>query len=633
MLPVVAEIPQPAEGSTDAQKRAKAGTKRKRGKNDGDEDAPKTKLPRRSKIVNCEGCRIRKSKCDHVRPGCSQCKLTGMECVYSKDAQPIPGLIAILSQGGKSVPEIFARFRSAFNDLEAAMANHLANGSKDSGDAPITMSFILNADGYFAGPSALASYPSILDTPASRSTTLVGETSLHSHGGMPSSAFDLQQIPESYHLLLDSQRLRTTVSWYKDHVVQEFRFATPEVLEGLCHLDPQSPLLLYACAVAFLHTPNPSDAAHIAPVYFQLAQEQSQRRDSFGAKSGIDTLEALLLQAQYLFSTRGDPEKIWRIAGDCVRLAVSLGLHREARQLAGYDADANRRRWAMHNSLFLDRWTSFISGRPSALRNREFNTALPDDGEGKFGTHCELFEFVRILGDVMEETSSIFAMSYERGEALDQRLREFLAGTSNAGSNVAGRFNSINVRLMGQHVRAMMHKPRIHLEDGCEAVQQEEEDRACNFIGDAAKSVIVEAGNIPAKPAGRLAWAPHIIEVAAQLLTKHDMSEARNLLPNAANALSWWEEAPIASSEQKTVDQLLRFVAGNVRPDMPPPPPPPAPIANMSFEGLLRFDVGAEDDMPFLAGGPFVIGDEFYREPEPMPASVDPSLLLGIATQ
>lgn len=45
---------------------------------------------RRSKVVSCQGCRRRKSKCDHSRPGCTQCRIVGIECVYQADAQAAP---------------------------------------------------------------------------------------------------------------------------------------------------------------------------------------------------------------------------------------------------------------------------------------------------------------------------------------------------------------------------------------------------------------------------------------------------------------------------------------------------------------------------------------------------------------
>lgn len=55
--------------------------------------ADPTQYPRKRVSVACEICRVRKTRCDAVRPSCSFCSSLNVQCVYRKPSGVIANLL------------------------------------------------------------------------------------------------------------------------------------------------------------------------------------------------------------------------------------------------------------------------------------------------------------------------------------------------------------------------------------------------------------------------------------------------------------------------------------------------------------------------------------------------------------
>ncbi|EED19760.1 conserved hypothetical protein [Talaromyces stipitatus ATCC 10500] len=105
-------------------------------------------------------------------------------------------------------------------------------------------------------------------------------------------------------------------------------------------------------------------------------------RDSFQALVFTATLENVqaLLLLQLYEQNSGERNTSWLILGLAVRMAITLGMHREGTYASFDKAEAHTRRvvwWTLYQVEFN---MSMILGRPPTINAKEVNVSLPEDG-------------------------------------------------------------------------------------------------------------------------------------------------------------------------------------------------------------------------------------------------------------
>ncbi|KAG8969247.1 hypothetical protein FRC03_003772 [Tulasnella sp. 419] len=126
----------------------------------------------------------------------------------------------------------------------------------------------------------------------------------------------------------------------------------------------------------------------------------------------LEVLQALILLSWAEFGG-GRDSGLWMYSRMAVAMAMDLGLHRENTvQLASSDAERDRIRFTWWSVFLVDRINSWGTGRPIAIADDQFDTALPvpfhaDDVTKPppismvFGQLCGLVQLRGRLGDVL----------------------------------------------------------------------------------------------------------------------------------------------------------------------------------------------------------------------------------------
>ncbi|KAG8842519.1 hypothetical protein FRB96_005331 [Tulasnella sp. 330] len=226
--------------------------------------------------------------------------------------------------------------------------------------------------------------------------------------------------------------------------------------------------------------------------YFNLAEQAYQRHLSETKALSMTLVEYLLLKVHYLNIRKEDCEQIWEVRGMLISLGTAMGLHRDPAKWKMTKAEVERRRWAWWNILQTDRWQAFLFGRPIGIANHHFDTQYPMEEPSSTSdtmsqitvasnpllAFLQFFRLVHLMGDIMDDATSIRPVSHDRimhhDRALDQLLRtlppdmdvdEVFIARSLAASNPleAKRLaaQSIVHRSALHHVRFTLHRPFV----------------------------------------------------------------------------------------------------------------------------------------------------------------------------
>lgn len=176
------------------------------------------------------------------------------------------------------------------------------------------------------------------------------------------------------------------------------------------------------------------------------------------------------------------------------------------------------------------RWYSLLTGRPPALRKRDFDTLLPVDGQQpRWAFHSHLFEFnVDVLGPILDECTSVHVPPLVTISKHDEALSNWYSKTSARFKDLS--LEGVALRLLALHVRVMLFAPyttpyaRISQYGVTQNVEKEQRE-ADKCLGEAAQKLLDIATrqlghlhNTNKLLAARLAWAPHHIMAAGGLL-------------------------------------------------------------------------------------------------------------------
>ncbi|KAG9034065.1 hypothetical protein FRB95_013834 [Tulasnella sp. JGI-2019a] len=226
--------------------------------------------------------------------------------------------------------------------------------------------------------------------------------------------------------------------------------------------------------------------------YFNLAEMAYNRHIAETKALSMTLVEYLLLKVHYLNIRKEDCEQIWEVRGMLVSLGTAMGLHRDPGKWKMPDGEVERRRWAWWNILQTDRWQAFLFGRPAGIANHHFDTRFPMEEPSPSSdsvsqitiqsnpllAYLQFFRLVHLMGDIMDDATSVRPVSHDRimqhDRALDHLLRTlppdmdlddvYIARSLAANNPLESKrlaAQSIVHRSALHHVRFTLHRPFV----------------------------------------------------------------------------------------------------------------------------------------------------------------------------
>ncbi|KZW04428.1 hypothetical protein EXIGLDRAFT_743869 [Exidia glandulosa HHB12029] len=521
--------------------------------------------------------------------------------------------------------EIIVNAREIVHLMESIL--DVSTVSFDENKLPISRMHGLCGDsGAYVGRTALSAY-TMLSHPgrsqdlatddASVDVATAGSASL-SFGIDCTFANDAPTPPAGTELpgTINPDFIRTLVDAFIHHCTHEFRFIDFADLQAAFAADHFSPCVLFACALVVVHCPSICGSVKSPWKGLFSSRPESEREDGLiiaeklyslalvkwnerrGARASIEGVETKLLQLQYLFTARTNVELAWELSEELMVDVKRLGLHRDPRYYVsahalseGADAVAKnllRSRWAFHNTLLVNRWFCLLTGRPPALRNRDFDTCPPmapsNSYQSKWRFHLELFDFnISVLGPILEDCTGIRAPPLVVIARHDHAIINWY-------SRVCARFSDtclegIALRMLGLHVRIMLFAPYTTVyakisQDGVTENYATEAHEADGKFDEAADVLLTLATRQLAGlhdsdagiPLGRLAWAPHHVLAAGGLLAVESGIRQDNTakLQRAVEGLGYLRPQPVPNRACELMIRLQEEAAARMAtPDLP----------------------------------------------------------------
>ncbi|KAF7978315.1 hypothetical protein HWV62_925 [Athelia sp. TMB] len=216
--------------------------------------------------------------------------------------------------------------------------------------------------------------------------------------------------------------------------------------------------------------------------YYDVMRSALQRQSLEPRVYTLELVELLLLRTHFQGLCKTDSEEIWIVKGELMSIALAMGLHRDPNMWHMSRQVAERRRWCWWHLIVLDRWQSFLFGRPVGIASHHFDTQMPADCDINFDVsgrsslpHVATFKLSAILGDVMSDAVSLRPVPYENVLAHDRALAHWLENLpdelnldgyqltrSLASSIPATRrigVQSLVIRTCFNHIRFTLHRP------------------------------------------------------------------------------------------------------------------------------------------------------------------------------
>nr|XP_019004911.1 transcriptional regulatory protein [Kwoniella mangroviensis CBS 8507]OCF68372.1 transcriptional regulatory protein [Kwoniella mangroviensis CBS 8507] len=142
------------------------------------------------------------------------------------------------------------------------------------------------------------------------------------------------------------------------------------------------------------------------------------------------TVQALHLMGTFILNDkRGNGgEVFWPILGTAVKVAQSLGLHRDGSHfgLSPYEIEERRQVW--WEVVSYDRLQALCFGRPCATSNKWSDTKIPEATDligDEDGFHRAKYTLITMMERVIDVQTQASAVSYNSVMQLDSELREF----------------------------------------------------------------------------------------------------------------------------------------------------------------------------------------------------------------
>ncbi|TCD68404.1 hypothetical protein EIP91_010805 [Steccherinum ochraceum] len=167
-----------------------------------------------------------------------------------------------------------------------------------------------------------------------------------------------------------------------------------------------------------------------ASQYYQLGRT-ALSLDSILECQSIPAIQALLLMCHFMFFAFIDGPR-WALMGLAVKLAQSVGLHRDSTKWNLAPDEAFKRRSLMWELFTYDCWQCLTFGRPPSFSmsyidcQMAYDTSKNEQGEIEMSFHAWKHRFAsRCLSVVQEQAFGARPASYKSIQDLDKKVRNF----------------------------------------------------------------------------------------------------------------------------------------------------------------------------------------------------------------
>lgn len=359
--------------------------------------------------IACERCREKKNKCDGATPVCSQCRRSGAECIVVDRLTHRPQARGHVDALERENEELRKRIR--------LLEQNIATFSGPHGVAtPLSTPTVPGNESETPGDVSLER--TAFDHPTGSSNTFVGE----SGGSFFSTLVDKTLIQSGYQdvhgplhssLKLDlNNQVASDRTTFFDHFGQindsvlpaELIFKLEEsffdhrwpslpflhrpafrrqhlgvFLENREQANPTSVfLVLMVSAMGAIDLARYDRSLKDLPILC-FAVAMGHHFDKAMRNEGLETIQCLLLVAWFSMN-RSCGINAWHAAGQAMRAAIALGLHRESthntERLSVLQREMRKRIfWSAYS---IDRNVSLALGRPPAIRDADINVEIPE---------------------------------------------------------------------------------------------------------------------------------------------------------------------------------------------------------------------------------------------------------------
>ncbi|THU88687.1 hypothetical protein K435DRAFT_761640 [Dendrothele bispora CBS 962.96] len=318
---------------------------------------------------------------------------------------------------------------------------------------------------------------------------------LHGAAALPISP-TVQSDPVSLQTLFwylpDAARAAELQSIYYRHAAWMYNPVSQDIFEYEVYsqfYDPNSnrssddPILLHRLSLMFMVLAIGSLMDPSLPPYnieaekFHQLAKAALFKESFLDAPTINSVQALFLMSYYLFlSDRhgNNSGARWAINGLAVKLAQSIGLHRDSGRWNGVETDETQRRRQLFWELFTyDSWQSLTFGRPPSFALPHVDCKMPHANElGQDQIfHAWKHRFVSECMNLLHDQAfGAKTPSYATVLQLDRKLRAFtvpsvlqVAGFGNSDSRPVDHQESIMLTLQRHIVLAIREMDLLYL--------------------------------------------------------------------------------------------------------------------------------------------------------------------------
>ncbi|KAF4534013.1 uncharacterized protein LTHEOB_3626 [Lasiodiplodia theobromae] len=372
-------------------------------------DAPPVRRKHRPGLqriqIACERCRKRKNKCDGKLPECSTCKRAGVPCVVLDRLTYREYPRGYVDDLEADVQRLKARIHELEQEANALRAS-ARNPAERAGDSEQLTD---------AQPDGFAENINIVPRDVTSGRKFVGDSSGLFFGNVVQAVLtqaDYKQDhgpPRESLSLRVGDRLSTTSPSVASPCVTENTFPEPELADRLqrayfTHRWPALPVLhrpsfLEKHFAPVMASKNSADEASLFLTFmvFALGSIDLQRQEhdvsdrhleffnvatqnylqGLMKADNMQTVQGLCLVTVFAINEQRSANA-WHVAGQAMRFAIDLGLHRMPAkpQLDLFDVEMRKR--VFWSAYSLDRNVSLALGRPFAIRDAEINVPLPE---------------------------------------------------------------------------------------------------------------------------------------------------------------------------------------------------------------------------------------------------------------
>ncbi|KAE8165540.1 fungal-specific transcription factor domain-containing protein [Aspergillus tamarii] len=363
---------------------------------------------RRSRVaLACDICRLRKSRCDGIRPSCSACGRLGFECVYTTPNHTQNVIIQkeyfqALEDRVKSIEETLATMKddlgaastsSQTSDIEAKRAmNDTNNLVRGIGLSSLTD----EKEPGFLGPSSndyFLRYLCQSITPG-KDIHILPTSNMESHVDVfqaqyPTPASERTQSSDlNIFSLPPANEMTEHVQKFFFEIGILFPFIYPvtfletytRLLKNGCLSVRRKWLALLNLIFAMVKLSLIPNKQYVATYTAESDAYYQRAVDLYGEEifngENIEDVQFLLLLGQYLHG-RHRPGQAWTVHTLTVKAAFKLGLHSQnaLKDMPTLTKEARKRTW--YGCVMIDRFLSMTLGRPAAIPDSYIKLELP----------------------------------------------------------------------------------------------------------------------------------------------------------------------------------------------------------------------------------------------------------------